>query len=78
MCIDVKVATAVELVMPEDELPTIGDLVSNWLGVQLPTIPLPQTLRNIDKAIGKIVLAGERTLRRGSKPAPRKQKPGPR
>ena len=44
--------------MADDELPTIGDLVSNWLGVQLPTIPLPQTLRNIDKAIGKIVLAG--------------------
>jgi hypothetical protein len=45
--------------MPDNnELPTIGQLISNWLGVQLPTVALPQTLKNIDKAIAKIVLAG--------------------
>ena len=44
--------------MPEgDELPTIGELVSNWLGVQLPAIPMKQTLKNFDKALSKIVLA---------------------
>ncbi len=45
--------------MPDnDGLPTIGQLISNWLGVQLPNVAMPQTLKNIDKAIGKIVLAG--------------------
>jgi hypothetical protein len=49
--------------MPEgDELPTIGELVSNWLGVQLPAIPMKQTLKNFDKALSKIVL-GRRKLR---------------
>jgi Protein of unknown function (DUF2806) len=48
--------------MPDDQLPTIGQLVSNWLGVQLPAIPLPQTLRNIDKAIGKVILAAGANL----------------
>ena len=40
-----------------DELPTIGEALSNWLGVQLPSIPLPQTVKNFDKAIAKVVLA---------------------
>jgi hypothetical protein len=44
--------------MPDIELPTISQLISNWLGVQLPTVAMPQTLKNIDKAIGKIILAG--------------------
>ena len=39
------------------QLPTVGELISNWLGVQLPTIPLPQTMRNLDKAVGRLVLA---------------------
>jgi hypothetical protein len=44
--------------MPEgDELPTIGELVSNWLGVQLPALPMRQTAKNLDKALSKIVLA---------------------
>jgi hypothetical protein len=44
--------------MPDtNELPTIGQYISNWLGVRLPTLPLPQTLKNLDKAIGKIILA---------------------
>ena len=44
--------------MPDnDGLPTIGQLISNWLGVQLPAVAMPQTLKNIDKAIGKIILA---------------------
>jgi hypothetical protein len=41
----------------DDELPTIGQAISNWLGVQLPSVTLPQTLRNVDKAIAKLVLA---------------------
>jgi Protein of unknown function (DUF2806) len=42
-----------------DGLPTIGDLISNWLGVKLPAIaiPLRQTRKNFDKALSKIVLA---------------------
>ena len=49
--------------MPDDdELPTIGQVISNWLGVRLPTVTLPQTLKNIDKAIGKIILAGGENL----------------
>src|SRR5712664_3126448 len=44
--------------MPDnDQLPTIGQLISNWLGVQLPVVHLPQTLKNTDKAIAKIILA---------------------
>src|SRR5262249_52895361 len=39
------------------ELPTITEWLSQWLGVQLPSIPLPQTLKNLDKAIAKIVLS---------------------
>lgn len=41
-----------------DNLPTIWDAFWNWLGVQAPVIPLPQTLKNLDKAIGTVVLAG--------------------
>jgi hypothetical protein len=44
--------------MPDgDELPTIGQAISNWLGVQLPAVPMPQTLKNFDKAVSKILLA---------------------
>ena len=44
--------------MPDNHnLPTIWDSIWNWFGVQAPAIPLPQTLRNLDKAVGKIVLA---------------------
>jgi Protein of unknown function (DUF2806) len=44
--------------MPDsDELPTIGQVISNWLGVQLPAIPMPQTIKNFDKAVGKLLLA---------------------
>jgi hypothetical protein len=45
-----------------DELPTIGEALSNWLGVQLPSIPLPQAVKNFDKAISKIVLAAGENL----------------
>jgi hypothetical protein len=44
--------------MEDDKLPTVVDWLSQWLGVQLPSIPLPQTLKNLDKALGKIVRAG--------------------
>ncbi|WP_210316036.1 DUF2806 domain-containing protein [Bradyrhizobium sp. cir1] len=38
-------------------LPTLGDWLANWLGFQLPSIPMPQTAKNLDKAVGKILLA---------------------
>jgi hypothetical protein len=42
----------------EGDLPTLSDIISNWVGFKLPTIiPLPQTRRNFDKAVGKILLA---------------------
>jgi hypothetical protein len=46
----------------EDEVPTLRSALENWLGVQLPTVSLPQTIKNIDKAIAKIVLAGGENL----------------
>ena len=38
-------------------LPSMSDWIANWLGFQLPSIPMPQTVRNFDKAVGKILLA---------------------
>src|SRR6516165_8949348 len=45
--------------MSEDnnELPTLGQYLSQWLGFQLPSIPWPHTLKNLDKAVSQIVLA---------------------
>jgi hypothetical protein len=43
--------------MADDKLPTIGEAISQWLGVQLPSISMPQTLKNVDKAVAKIILA---------------------
>jgi hypothetical protein len=40
-----------------DKLPTIKEWLESTLGLQLPAISLPQTLKNADKALGKIVLA---------------------
>jgi hypothetical protein len=40
-----------------NDLPTIWDSIWNWFGVRAPIIPMPQTLKNLDKAIGKVVLA---------------------
>jgi hypothetical protein len=45
-----------------DELPTIAEVLSQWLGVQLPTVRMPQTLKNLDKAFAKIVYAGGENL----------------
>jgi Protein of unknown function (DUF2806) len=41
----------------EEELPTIREALSDWLGVQLPAPHMPQTIRNLDKAIATVVLA---------------------
>lgn len=38
-------------------LPTLSDWLANWLGFKLPAIPMPQTVKNLDKAVGKILLA---------------------
>jgi hypothetical protein len=57
-----QVCPSESIVRENDKLPTIGEAISNWLGVQLPAVHLPQTIKNIDKAIGKIVLAGGENL----------------
>ncbi|MET4034433.1 hypothetical protein ABIB94_008341 [Bradyrhizobium sp. JR7.2] len=44
-------------VPPADGLPTLSDVIANWLGFQLPSIPMPQTVKNFDKAVGKVFLA---------------------
>ena len=41
----------------EPPIPTLSDKIAEWLGFQLPAIPLPQTVKNLDKAVGKILLA---------------------
>jgi hypothetical protein len=40
-----------------DQLPTISEAIFNWFGVQPPAIPMKQTLKNLDKALSKIVLS---------------------
>ena len=40
-----------------EQLPTIWEALSVWLGVQIPVPKLPQVARNLDKAIGALVLA---------------------
>jgi hypothetical protein len=40
-----------------ENLPSVRDWLQQWLGFQLPSIPLPQTLKNLDKAIATVVLA---------------------
>jgi hypothetical protein len=39
------------------KLPTIWQALSEWLGVQLPTAHMPQTLKNADKALARVLLA---------------------
>jgi hypothetical protein len=41
----------------DSPLPTLSDWIASWLGFQLPSIPMPQTVKNLDKAVGKILLA---------------------
>ncbi|WP_166141181.1 DUF2806 domain-containing protein [Methylosinus sp. RM1] len=43
-------------------LPTLSDKLSTLLGFQIPTIPLPQTARNLDKAVSRLLLAGSDNL----------------
>lgn len=40
------------------DLPSASDALSNWLGFKLPAIPLPQTVRNVDKAVARLVGTG--------------------
>jgi hypothetical protein len=40
-----------------DTLPTFKEWVESYLGFQLPSVPLPHTLKNADKAVAKVVLA---------------------
>jgi len=42
-------------VQSDDNLPTLKGWIENLLGFHLPSIPLPQTLKNTDKALGVIV-----------------------
>jgi hypothetical protein len=52
--------------MPENaplpELPTPGEKLSAWLGFKVPTIALPQTAKNLDKAVGRLISAGAENL----------------
>jgi hypothetical protein len=42
----------------QNELPTLGKYLSQWLGFQLPSVPFPHTRKNVDKALSQILLAG--------------------
>jgi hypothetical protein len=44
-------------VTTETPIPTLSDKIAEWLGFQLPSIPMPQSMKNLDKAVGKILLA---------------------
>lgn len=39
-------------------LPSLSEWLGNLLGFQIPSLPLPQTLKNLDKAFARLVLAG--------------------
>jgi Protein of unknown function (DUF2806) len=39
-------------------LPTMSEKISEWLGFQLPSIPLLQTGINLEKALGRLIAAG--------------------
>jgi hypothetical protein len=41
----------------ESTVPTFSNWLAHLLGFQLPAIPLPQTAKNLDKAVGSIFLA---------------------
>ncbi len=44
------------------ELPTLWEKLSGWLGFKIPAIPLPQTAKNLDKAVARLVVAGGANL----------------
>src|SRR5277367_1170266 len=52
--------------MPDDPVPAtvpgLGDWLSQWLGFKIPTIPLLQTAKNLDKAMGRLITAGGANL----------------
>jgi hypothetical protein len=41
------------------ELPTLWEKLSAWLGFKVPSIPLPPTAKNLDKALARIIALGE-------------------
>jgi hypothetical protein len=45
-----------------NSLPTLGDVIEAKLGFRLPTIALPQTVKNADKAFARLVLSGADNL----------------
>ena len=44
------------------ELPTISEKLSAWLGFKFPTVALPQTARNLDKAAARLIAVSEGNL----------------
>src|ERR1051325_8548609 len=58
----------------QNELPSLGDLISGWLGFRLPGIPFPQTRKNIDKAASKLIFATSENLEARIKGSTRKTK----
>lgn len=46
-----------ELPVEQKPIRSIGEIISGWLGIKLPSIPMPQTLKNLDKAVSTLVVA---------------------
>ncbi len=47
-------------------LPTLSEKLSAWFGCQIHLPPLPQTVKNLDKAIGRLVDCGSSFLERNA------------
>ncbi|MBN8534647.1 MAG: DUF2806 domain-containing protein [Rhizobiales bacterium] len=45
-----------------EKLPSLGQLIEAKLGFKLPTLALPQTAKNLDRAVARLVLAGSDNL----------------
>jgi Protein of unknown function (DUF2806) len=43
-------------------LPTLSEKIWGWFGLQVPSIPLPQTVKNLDKALGRLIAVGGENL----------------
>lgn len=47
---------------PIDDKPSLGEYIERWLPFKLPSIPFPQTRKNFDKAVSKLVLLAPEAL----------------
>jgi len=46
-----------ELPVEQKPIRSIGETISEWLGIKLPSVSMPQTLKNFDKAASTLVVA---------------------